>query len=60
MKERLSQLLDIKSLVTVALLAVVCIQAIRQDISLSSEFFASTIGSMITYYFTTKDTDKKL
>ena len=43
MKERLLRLLDVKSFVTFALIAVVCIQAIRQNVQMPSEFVASIV-----------------
>ncbi len=59
MKERLLRLLDVKSFVTFALIAVVCIQAVRQNVDMPSEFVASIVTAIVTYYFTRKeDTDK--
>ena len=52
MKERLLRLLDVKSFVTFALIAVVCIQAIRQNVQMPSEFVASIVTPIVTYYFT--------
>ena len=57
-KERLAKLFDVKSIVTFALIAVMCVQAVRQNVDLPPEFIASTITAIITYYFTRKD-DKK-
>ncbi|MGN1031162.1 MAG: hypothetical protein ACI4PQ_06120 [Butyricicoccaceae bacterium] len=54
MKNKLIALIDVKTFVTVALITVVCIQTIRQNILLPSEFIASTVSSVITYYFTRK------
>lgn len=58
MKERLVKLLDVKSIVTFALIAVVCIQTIRQNVSMPPEFVASTVTAIVTYYFTRKDDSK--
>lgn len=58
MKERLAKLFDVKSIVTFALIAVMCVQAVRQNVDLPPEFIASTITAIITYYFTRKE-DKK-
>ena len=55
MKERLLRLLDAKSFVTFALIAVVCIQAIRQIVQMASEFVASIVTAIVTYYFTRKE-----
>ncbi|HJC21711.1 MAG TPA: hypothetical protein H9707_08150 [Candidatus Butyricicoccus avicola] len=55
MKERLLRLLDVKSFVTFALIAVVCIQAIRQNVQMPSEFVASIVTAIVTYYFTRKE-----
>lgn len=55
MKERLLRLLDVKSFVTFALIAVVCIQAVRQNVQMPSEFVASIVTAIVTYYFTRKE-----
>ena len=55
MKERLLRLLDVKSFVTFALIAVVGIQAIRQNVQMPSEFVASIVTAIVTYYFTRKE-----
>lgn len=54
MKEKAYKLLDVKSIVTFALVAVVCVQVLRQNMQLQSEFVASTVTAIITYYFTRK------
>lgn len=56
MKERLLKLLDVKSIVTFALITVVCVQAIRNNVAMPPEFVASTVTAIITYYFTRKET----
>lgn len=55
MKEKLLRLLDVKSFVTFALIAVVCIQAVRQNVQMPSEFVASIVTAIVTYYFTRKE-----
>lgn len=55
MREKLERLFDVKSLVTFALVSVVCVQIVRQNVELSSEFVASIVSSIVTYYFTAKD-----
>ena len=55
MKERMLRRLDVKSFVTFALIAVVCIQAIRQNVQMPSEFVASIVTAIVTYYFTRKE-----
>lgn len=59
MKERLLRLLDVKSFVTFALIAVVCIQAVRQNVDMPSEFVASIVTAIVTYYFTRKEDNDK-
>jgi len=58
-KERLMRLLDVKSLVTFALITVVCIQAIRRNVDMPSEYVASIVTAIVTYYFTRKDDNDK-
>ena len=58
MKDKLAKLLDVKSIVTFALIAVVCVQTIRQNVDLPSEFVAAIGTAIGTYYFTRKDDAK--
>lgn len=58
MKDKLAKLLDVKSIVTFALIAVVCVQTVRQNVDLPSEFVASIVTAIVTYYFTRKDDAK--
>lgn len=58
MKDKLAKLLDVKSIVTFALIAVVCVQTVRQNVELPSEFVASVVTAIVTYYFTRKDDAK--
>lgn len=58
MKDKLAKLLDVKSIVTFALIAVVCVQTVRQNVELPSEFVASIVTAIVTYYFTRKDDAK--
>lgn len=55
MKEKIAKLIDVKSIVTFALVGVVCVQAIRRDVELPPEFVASVVTAIITYYFTRKE-----
>ena len=55
MKEKLAKLIDVKTIVTFALIAVVCYLAITSKLQLSAEFFASIVTAVITYFFTRKN-----
>lgn len=55
MREKLAKLLDVKSIVTFALIGVVCVQTVRQNVTLPPEFVASIVTAIVTYYFTRKD-----
>ena len=55
MKERLMRLLDVKSIVTFALITVVCVQAICNNVAMPPEFVASIVTAIVTYYFTRKE-----
>ena len=57
MKDWLMKILTVKSLVTFALIGVTCVLAIMSKLQLSSEFFASIVTAVITYYFTRKDSN---
>lgn len=59
MKEKLSKLVDVKSFVTFALIGTLCILAIRQNVSISTEMFAMTVGGIITYFFNKKESGTK-
>lgn len=52
MKERLSKLLTVKSIVTVALTIVFCILSVRE--SLSSRDFLTIFTTVIAFYFGTQ------
>ena len=54
MKEKFAKLVDVKSIITFALVGCVCYLAIAGKIEVSSEFFASIVSAVITYYFTRK------
>ena len=49
------RLLDVKSIVTFALITVVCVQAIRNNVAMPPEFVASIVTAIVTYYFTRKE-----
>jgi len=54
----IKKIINVKSIVTFALTAVVCYSVIVNNIALSGEFFASIVGAVITYYFTRQDKTK--
>ncbi len=54
MKDRFSRLIDVKAVVTVALVGTLCLLALRGGAEISAEFFAAAVTSVITYYFTKK------
>ena len=54
MKEKFAKLVDVKSIITFALVGCVCYLAIAGKIEVNSEFFASIVSAVITYYFTRK------
>ena len=49
MKEKIAKLIDVKSLVTLALTAVFCVLAIRRDVSV--EHFLTVYTVIIAFYF---------
>jgi uncharacterized membrane protein YdjX (TVP38/TMEM64 family) len=51
---RIASLIDIKSFITIALIVTLCVLAYRQNVAISTELLAATIGSVITYFFTRK------
>lgn len=57
MKEKLAKLLCVKSIVTFLLVGATTYLAIVGKVEISSEFFASIVTAVITYYFTRKDND---
>lgn len=57
MKERLSKLLTVKSIVTVALTAVFCVLAIRG--TLTARDFLTIFTTVIAFYFGTQAEKKK-
>lgn len=49
----LIQLLKVKSIITIMVLAVFCYLALRGEIE--PEYFATVLSAIVTYYFTKKD-----
>lgn len=49
MKDKLAKLIDVKSIVTIALTAVFCVLAIRRDVSV--EHFLTVYTVIIAFYF---------
>jgi hypothetical protein len=56
---RVADLINIKSIVTIALVGTLCALAVRQDTAVSSELLAATVGSVVTYFFTRKGSGDK-
>lgn len=56
MKEKLAKLIDVKSIVTFALIGTLCILAVRQDVTIPTEALIAVVTSVITYFFTKKST----
>ena len=59
MKAKLAKLIELKSIVTLALVGCTCYLAIKSNLTIAPEFFASVVTAVITYYFTRKDTPKR-
>ena len=55
MKAKFAKLIDLKSIITLLLIGTVCFLAIINNVELPSEFLASIVTAVITYYFTRKD-----
>lgn len=55
MKEKLCKLIDVKTIITLLLIGTVCALAAMQRVNIPSEFFASIVTAIITYYFTRKE-----
>lgn len=49
MKEKIAKLIDVKSIVTIALTVVFCVLAIRRDVSV--EHFLTVYTVIIAFYF---------
>lgn len=56
-KEKLAKLVEVKSIVTFALVGVLCYLAVRQDTPIPTELYTAVVTAVITYFFTRK-TDK--
>jgi hypothetical protein len=55
MKEKIAKLIELKSIVTMALIGCTCYLAIKSGFTIAPEFFASIVTAVITYYFTRKE-----
>lgn len=56
-KEKLAKLVEVKSIVTFALVGVLCYLAVKQDTPIPTELYTAVVTAVITYFFTRK-TDK--
>jgi hypothetical protein len=56
MKEQLIKLFKVKSIITLAVMAVFCVLALADKIP--SELTASVITAIVTYYFTKREEEK--
>ena len=54
MKEKLTKLADVKSIVTFALVGTLCYLAIRQGTQIPTELFTAVVTAVMTYFFTHK------
>lgn len=57
MREKFTKLLEVKTLVTFALIGTLCFLAITSSVRVSEEFFAAIVTSVITYFFTRRQND---
>ena len=57
-KEKLAKLVEVKSIVTFALVGVLCYLAVKQDTPIPTELYTAVVTAVITYFFTRK-TDNK-
>jgi len=58
--KRLAKLIDVKTIVTFAVVGTLCYLAIKQNVQIPSEAFVMVITAIITYFFTRKNnSDKK-
>lgn len=57
MKDTIKSLLTVKSLVTFILIGATAYLAVKSQIQISPELFASIVTAVITYYFTRKNDD---
>lgn len=53
-----SKLLDVKSIITLALVGLLCVLAFRQDTKIPPEMLSAVISSIVTYFFTKKVDEK--
>lgn len=52
--DQITDLIDVKSFITFAIIFTLCLLAIKQNIEIPSELFAAVVSSIITYFFTKK------
>lgn len=57
MKDKIAKLIDVKSIVTFAVIGVMCYLAIKEVVDVA--VFTAIASSIITYYFTRRDKDVK-
>lgn len=59
LKEKITKLVDVKSIVTFALVGTLCFLAIRQDTQIPTELYTAVVTAVITYFFTRKTETNK-
>lgn len=55
----LAKLVNVKTIMTFAIIAVFCTLSINQNVKLPPELFAAVISSIMTYFFTKKVEENK-
>lgn len=55
--QNIATLVNIKSIVTLAIIGCLCVLVLRQNTRITSEMFAAVVSSVITYFFI-KSVDK--
>lgn len=59
LQERLCKLLEVKSLVTFALIGTLCLLALRQNTVIPGEMYTAVVTAVITYFFTRQKGEDK-
>lgn len=56
-KDKLSKLVEVKSITTFALVGVLCFLAVRQNTPIPTELYTAVVSAVVTYFFTRKNNE---
>ena len=56
-RDKMSKLVEVKSITTFALVGVLCFLAVRQNTPIPTELYTAVVSAVVTYFFTRKNNE---